>query len=143
MDDEWVTELAIRIATDHVRVPDRDIVLAWCRRMLEIRASSLSDFTKIQRSVAVTADTKVIVSYLNIVTSELIRSGWAQTSWLTKASGFIALGTLAIIGMPILFLFGGGVGTLAALSSWLVLGTHGHIFLQTLRHELLRVMGRA
>ncbi|HXF27756.1 MAG TPA: hypothetical protein VN610_10790 [Bryobacteraceae bacterium] len=99
--------------------PEREIVLIWLKKLLEIRDSRLSKSEKIKAALTATKESRVTVSILKIIGAEAKRIGWDERSWAFR---LFASGALIGLGW-----FGGesagiaAFGTAYAVPIWLVL----------------------
>jgi hypothetical protein len=109
---------------DRATTSERDALLAWARKLLEIGASSESAFSKAKQAVLLTAASAVIWPTVKTLALELKHLGWddqaltgrttvggAATAFLTigsKGARIAALGTA--VGVPLWVVLAGGSG---------------------------------
>lgn len=127
-------QLAVIVA-EKATDTEREALLNWLRRLLEIRASAASMFAKARQAIAATLETNVIWPVVKIIARETKRIGWDDRSRTAR----FGLGGAAI-GAAI---FGGKSAGVAALGTaigvplWVVLGA-GAAFANMLLEELSR-----
>src|SRR5688572_2321252 len=123
------------IVAEQATDKERDALLNWLRRLLEIRASAASALRKARQAIAATLESNVIWPVVKIIAREARRIGWDDRSRTAR----FGLGGAAI-GAAI---FGGKSAGVAALGTaigvplWVVLGT-GAAFANVLWEELAR-----
>jgi hypothetical protein len=114
---------------DRATTPERDALLAWARKLLEIRAGSETAFSKAKQAVLSTAASPVIWPIVKTLSAELKHLGWddqgltgrmtvggAATAFLTigsQGASIAALGTA--VGVPLWVVLAGGSGLAAHL----------------------------
>ncbi len=115
-------KLAVTVA-EKASNDERSALLDWTKQLLEIRHSSLSNYQKGRRALALTLESKVIWPTAKIIGREIKRLAWDDRG--TK-------GRLSIAGMAVgLTVFGGQGAGIAALGTaigvplWVVLGAGG------------------
>ena len=119
---------------DRATTLERDALLAWARKLLEIRASSETAFSKAKQAVLSTAASPVIWPIVKTLAAELRHLGWddqgltgrmtvggAATAFLTigsQGASIAALGTA--VGVPLWVVLAGGSGLAAHLIETIV-----------------------
>lgn len=127
-------QLAVIVA-EKATETEREALLNWLRRLLDIRASAGSIFAKARQAIAATLENNVVWPVVKIIARETKRIGWDDRSRTAR----LGLGGAAV-GAAI---FGGKSAGVAALGTaigvplWVVLGA-GAAFANVLVEELSR-----
>lgn len=114
---------------DRATTSERDALLAWARKLLEIRASPDSAFSKARQAVLSTAASPVIWPTVKTLAVELRHLGWDDqgvTGRMTAGGAAIAFLTIGSQGASI-----AALGTAVGVPLWVVLaggcGLAGHL----------------
>lgn len=114
-------EVAVRIASQ-LNDTERDALLTWSSKLLEIRQSSASVAVKTRAAIKSIMSSKLLTSVVKIVAREIKRVGWDNrgkhsrlgitgavaglAAFGSQGAGIAALGTA--IGVPLWVVFGAG-----------------------------------
>ena len=129
---ERKNEVAVRVAS-RVDVSDRQALVRWTERLLELKGSNLPALQKAKEAISATANSAIVVATAKIIAREMKRLTWDDRG-LPARLGMGAAATGAA-------LFGGQAAGLAALGTaigvplWVVFGAGG-AFMGVLYEEL-------
>ena len=122
---------------DRATASERGALLAWARKLLEIREGSASAFSKANQAVLLTAASKIIWPIVRTLALELKHLGWDDQSLTGRTTvGGAAIAFLTIGGQ------GAGIaalGTAVSVPLWVVLaggsGLAGHLVETIVKRE--------
>lgn len=125
--------IAVRIA-DAATVSEREALLRWMIRLLQIRDSDLSHLQQAKQAILVTKQSEVTWPIVKLLAVELKRVGWDNRSAKSRAGLLTAGAAVALFGGQ-----GAGIaalGTAIGVPLWIVLGA-GAYFAAGLIQELI------
>jgi len=111
--------IAVRIV-EGASPSEREALLYWMIRLLQIRDSKLSQLQKARQALLLTKRSEVIWPILKLLAAELKRFGWDERSNKARAGLLTAGGALALFGTQ-----GAGIaalGTAIGIPLWIVFG---------------------
>lgn len=127
----------VAAVVDRAAASERDALLAWARKLLEIREGSASAFSKANQAVLLTAASKTIWPIVRTLAIELKHLGWddqALTGRTTVGGAAIAFLTIGGQGASI-----AALGTAVGVPLWVVLaggsGFAGHLIETIVRRK--------
>jgi hypothetical protein len=131
--------VASRVASTASEV-EREALLFWMVRLIQIRESSLSGVHKAKQALQLTSKSKVVWPVVKILSQEVKRLGWDERGTKSRF-GMVGAGLgLAIFGSQ-----GAGIaalGTAIGVPLWVVLGA-GAYFAPVLIDELMKLVPEA
>ena len=131
--------VALRVASSASEV-EREALLFWVVRLIQIRESSLSGIQKAKQALQLTSKSKVVWPVVKILSQEVKRLGWDERGTKSRF-GMVGAGVgLALFGSQ-----GAGIaalGTAIGVPLWVVLGA-GAYFAPVLIDELMKLVPEA